>query len=169
MFSIMTIASSTTKPVAMVSAISERLSSEKPQSAITAKVPTIESGSATAGISVARGLRRKSQMVITTSTTASARVNCTSRTEARIVSVRSDTIESCAPGGSARSSSGSCARMPSTVWTMLAPGWRCTSTRTAWRPSNQAPFSVFSRSSSAWPMSRRRTGAPLRTATIRLR
>ena len=38
MFSIITIASSTTKPVPMVSAISDRLSSEKPQNHITPKV-----------------------------------------------------------------------------------------------------------------------------------
>ena len=47
MFSIITIASSTTKPVAMVSAISDRLSSEKPQNHITPNVPISDSGSAT--------------------------------------------------------------------------------------------------------------------------
>ena len=59
MFSTTTIASSITKPVAMVSAISVRLLSEKPARYITAKVPTIESGTARLGMSVAVGVRRK--------------------------------------------------------------------------------------------------------------
>ena len=53
-----TIASSTTNPVAMVSAISVRLLIEKSRNTITAKVPTSESGTATAGIMVAGTLRR---------------------------------------------------------------------------------------------------------------
>src|SRR6185437_15747467 len=52
MFSIMTIASSTTKPVAMVSAISERLLRLKPQRYMTPNVPTSESGTERLGISV---------------------------------------------------------------------------------------------------------------------
>ena len=58
MFSSTTIASSTTKPVAMVSAISERLLSEKPARYMTPKVPISDTGTATLGISVARPLRR---------------------------------------------------------------------------------------------------------------
>ena len=61
MFSITTMASSTTKPLAMASAISERLSSEKPHRYITAQVPISETGTATAGIKVARPLRRKTK------------------------------------------------------------------------------------------------------------
>ncbi|MNE72748.1 hypothetical protein D3C80_1687150 [compost metagenome] len=52
-------ASSTTKPVAMVSAISVRLLMEKSRKYMTAKVPTRESGTATLGIMVAGTLRRK--------------------------------------------------------------------------------------------------------------
>jgi hypothetical protein len=59
MFSSMTMASSTTKPTASVSASSEMLSSEWPQRYMPAKVPITEIGSAIAGISVARKLRRK--------------------------------------------------------------------------------------------------------------
>ena len=54
MFSITTIASSTTKPVEIVKAIKERLSSEYPHRYITPNVPTRESGTATLGITVAR-------------------------------------------------------------------------------------------------------------------
>ncbi len=58
MFSITTMASSTTKPVAMVRAISVRLLIEKSRNTITAKVPTSDSGTATPGIMVAGTLRR---------------------------------------------------------------------------------------------------------------
>ena len=54
MFSMTTMASSTTKPVETVSAISERLSRLYPQTYITPNVPTSESGTATLGISVAQ-------------------------------------------------------------------------------------------------------------------
>ena len=53
MFSIMTMASSTTKPVAMVSAISVRLLIEKPARYMTPNVPTSDSGTATLGMIVA--------------------------------------------------------------------------------------------------------------------
>ena len=66
MFSIMTMASSTTKPVPMVSAISDRLSSEKPQNHITPKVAISDNGSATPAMMVARMVRRN---ISTTSTT----------------------------------------------------------------------------------------------------
>ncbi len=59
MFSIITMASSTTKPVEMVSAISDRLLSEYPHRYITPKVPIRLSGTATPGMSVARSERRK--------------------------------------------------------------------------------------------------------------
>ena len=52
-------ASSTTKPVAMVRAISVRLLIEKSRNTITAKVPTSDSGTAMPGIIVAGTLRRK--------------------------------------------------------------------------------------------------------------
>ncbi|CAH0291699.1 hypothetical protein SRABI106_03529 [Rahnella aquatilis] len=67
MFSTTTMASSITKPVAMVSAISERLLRLKPHRYITPKVPTSESGTATLGISVAATLRRNRKVTITTS------------------------------------------------------------------------------------------------------
>ena len=49
MFSITTMASSTTKPVEIVSAISERLSMLKPNRYITAKVPISEDGNGDGG------------------------------------------------------------------------------------------------------------------------
>ena len=83
-----------------------------------------------------------------------------------MVAVRSETIDSVAPCGSAFCSSGSWARTSSTVETILAPGWRWTSISTAGPPLYQAPFSVFSRSCTAAPTSASRTGPPLRQAMI---
>ena len=59
MFSSMTMASSTTKPTASVSASSDMLSIEWPNAYMPAKVPMIEIGRAMAGIRVARKVRRK--------------------------------------------------------------------------------------------------------------
>ena len=55
-------ASSTTKPSASVSASRLTLSSEKPNIAMPAKVPMIDSGRASAGMNVARQVRRKARM-----------------------------------------------------------------------------------------------------------
>jgi hypothetical protein len=52
-------------------------------------VPTIESGTERLGITVAGTLRRKRKITSTTRATASPSSNSTSRTEARIVVVRS--------------------------------------------------------------------------------
>ena len=58
MFSSITIASSTTKPIERMSAIIERLFKLKWSSCITVNVPRIENGSASAGIKVAEALCR---------------------------------------------------------------------------------------------------------------
>ena len=89
MFSTITMASSTTKPVAMVRAINVRLLTEKPARYITPKVPISDSGTTTLGMIVAGMLRRNTNVTITTSATAKTSSCCTSRTEARMVSVRS--------------------------------------------------------------------------------
>ena len=162
MFSIMTITSSTMKPVPMVSAISDRLLRLKPQNHITPKVATSDSGSATPAMMVARTVRRNISTTSTTRPALSTSVNCTSRTEARMVPVRSVTSVSSAPLGMERCSRGSSARMRCTVSMTLAPGWRCTSTITAGVSRYQPPTLVFSRLSMTWATSLSRTGALLR-------
>jgi len=117
-------ASSTTKPVAMVSAISERLSSEKPIRYMAAKVPMIEIGTATLGMSVARQLRRNRNTTITTSATAIMSVCSVSLSEERIVTERSDVGITSTLAGSDAFSCGSIAITRSTVSMMFAPGWR---------------------------------------------
>ena len=89
MFSRTTIASSTTKPVAIVSAISERLLRQKPARYMTPNVPTSETGTATLGISVARPSRRNAKTTSITSTTEITSARSTSRSDARMVAVRS--------------------------------------------------------------------------------
>ncbi len=58
MFSIITMASSTTKPVAIVNAINDRLLRLKFARYITAKVPMRDSGTERLGMMVAGTLRR---------------------------------------------------------------------------------------------------------------
>ena len=62
----MTMASSTTKPVEIVSAMSDRLSRLYPSRYMTPNVPMSESGTATLGIAVARRLRKNTKITPTT-------------------------------------------------------------------------------------------------------
>ena len=71
MFSIITMASSTTKPVAMVSAMSERLSRLKPAKYMMPKEAISDSGSVTPATMVALSVRRNKSTTITTRTTLS--------------------------------------------------------------------------------------------------
>ena len=99
MFSIITMESSTTKPVATVSAISERLSIEKPHRYITASVPISETGTEMLGMMVARRLRRNTKITATTSRTLSVSSNSASSTEARIEVVPSLITVTCIEAG----------------------------------------------------------------------
>ena len=89
MFSSMTIASSTTKPTASVSAISDRLSRLNPSRYITANVPTSDKGKVRLGMIVARALRRNRKMTRMTSASVIIIVNLTSATDSLIGNVRS--------------------------------------------------------------------------------
>src|SRR5580704_6124666 len=89
MFSMTTMASSTTKPVAMVNAINERLSTLNWQRYMTPNVPIRDTGTTTLGINVARGLLRNAKTTRMTRITDESKVIETSCTEVRMVSVRS--------------------------------------------------------------------------------
>ncbi len=158
----MTMASSTTKPVAMVRAIRVRLLSEKPSRYITPKVPTSESGTATLAMKVAGRLRRNRKITSTTRATASSSSNSTSWTEARMPLVRSVTTVTWTPAGIEASSDGRSALIRSTVAMTLAPGWRWTLSTMAGVVLLQAPRRVFSGASTAVATSRTRIGAPFR-------
>ena len=161
MFSIITMASSTTKPVPIVSAIKDRLSSENPAAHIVANVATIDSGRLMPAMMVARMLRRNSSTTMTTSAMAITSVISTSKMEALIVSVRSLTISSDMPAGRSRRNFGSSPFSNSTVLMILAPGWRTTSRTTAGSPLYQPPTRLFSSPSTTLATSLNMIGRPL--------
>ena len=162
MFSITTMASSTTKPVAIVSAISERLSRLKSSSYMIASAPTSESGTERLGMIVAGMLRRNRKITSTTSPTASESSNSTSCTEARIVVVRSVRGWISIDCGSEAVRRGSSFLMLSTTWITLAPGWRWMLTISAGVVFIQAESCAFSGPISTVATSLSSTGALLR-------
>src|SRR5580693_4902912 len=83
-FSTTTIASSTRMPIASTIASNDTVLTEYPTTSSTAKVPMTLTGTAIAGIIVARRLPRKKNTTITTSVKAIANVISTSRTVARM-------------------------------------------------------------------------------------
>ena len=133
---------------------------------MTPKVPISESGTATPGMAVAAALRRKRKMTSTTSATASISSNCTSRTEARMVVVRSVSTETWTADGSAPTSCGRSPFTRSTTSMTFAPGWRWMLRITAGTSFLQAACFTFSASSSTWATSERWTGPPFRYATM---
>ena len=122
-------------------------------------------------MNVARAERRNRKITATTNSTDRISVSCTSRTEARIVSVRSVTMLRWMPPGIARSSRGSAAFTSATASTMFAPGWRwMSSTAAGWLPSrrtSQAATRSFSTPPITLPTADSRTGALLRQAITR--
>ena len=166
MFSSITIASSTTKPTEMVSAIKDRLSRLYPANHMSEQVPSSASGTVIDGMTVAQKLRKKTKITITTSAMVSRSVNCTSCTEARIVVVRSLRMPMWMAAGMVACRRGSSSLMRSTIWMTLAPGCLKTIRNTPRLPSAQAAPLTFSGPLTAWPMSRMRIGPPLRKATI---
>src|ERR1700722_5093835 len=169
MFSIITIASSTTKPVEMVSAISVRLLRLNPSAYIAPKGPTSDSGTATLGMTGAANVGRNTKMTAPTSAMQSISSNSTSATEARTVVVRSVSTEIWMTGGMVARNFGSSALMLSTTLMMLAPGCRWMFTITAGTRFIQAESSEFSTPSMTIDTSDRVTGAPLRYAMTTLR
>ena len=160
MFSITTMASSTTKPVAMVRAISERLLRLKPNRYMAPSVPTSDSGTERLGIRVARVLRRNTKITSTTRMTARVSSYSTSSTEARIVTVRSVRMFRSIAAGSEACSCGNSALMPSTTEITLAPGCRWMFRMMAGTSFIQAPSLSFWAPSTTSPTSLSRTGEP---------
>ena len=98
-FSITTMASSTTKPVARVMPNIVRVLMEKPSSFTKAKVPTSETGIVMAGIIVVRHSWRKTKMTRMTRMMASIRVVITSLIEELTTLVVSKATWTFIPGG----------------------------------------------------------------------
>src|SRR5579864_7490946 len=91
MFSSTTMASSTTNPVEMASAIRDKLSRLYPSRYITPNVPTRESGTAILGMIVARTVRKKTNTTMMTSAMEISSVRSISLTDALTETVRSIT------------------------------------------------------------------------------
>ena len=126
MFSSITIASSTTKPMERMSAIIDRLFSEKPSICMTANVPRIENGSASAGIIVADPLCRNRKMTPTTRSSVTTIVAWISENALRIVRERSWRGVRCAAGGICASNCGRSFLTASVTSIVLTPGCRIT-------------------------------------------
>ena len=120
MFSIMTMASSTTKPTEIASAISDRLSIEKPASHMPAQVPASASGTDMPAAIVGISRRRKTNTTTMTRTAVASSVHCMSCTLARMVLVRSTSVDISTPAGIHCFSSGISAFTRSTVSITLA-------------------------------------------------
>src|SRR5215469_17215277 len=93
-FSSTTIASSTTNPVEIASAINDKLSRLYPSRYITPNVPTSESGTAMLGMMVARTVRRNTNTTMITRKIEINSVRSMSLTDALTETVRSITTES---------------------------------------------------------------------------
>src|SRR5208337_5634118 len=101
--------------VEMVNAMRERLSRLYPNKYMTPKVPISESGTTIPGIKVARRLRKNRKTTRTTRQIETVRVTSTSRTEARMVMVRSSTTDISMAGEIEAFNKGSEPRTRSTV------------------------------------------------------
>ncbi len=162
MFSSTTMASSTTNPVATVSAISEKMLRLYPSRYMTAKVATSDTDTAATGTSVARPLRRNANTTRMTRITAMISVISTSRNEVRIVTERSTARLTSIAGETEARNCGISAFTRSTIPMMLAPGCRYTIIMTASLPLERPRLRRFSTESSTSPTSVSRTAAPLR-------
>src|SRR5579862_3195123 len=140
MFSMTTIASSTTNPVAMVSAISDRLSRVYPSRYIAPNVATMETGTETLGMNVDQPLRRKMNTTRMTSPMEMTMLRWASLNESRVVMVRSLAILKRTVGGSWASNCGINALIRATVSTMFAFGWRLISICTIGLPLTTPKF-----------------------------
>src|ERR1051326_4218915 len=98
-FSMTTIASSTTRPVASVIPNSVSVLMEKPSNFTKAKVPISETGMVTAGLLVVRTSCVKTRITSTTRMIASSKVTKTSLMDSLTTSVVSKATCTCMPGG----------------------------------------------------------------------
>src|SRR5438105_2114948 len=119
-----------------------------------------DSGTVTAGITVAQNVRRNTKITDMTSATVRSKVNCTSEIEARMVAVRSETMLILISDGIDACSAGIIALMRSTVAMTLAPGVRWIGMMMARCLLYQAAIRLFSGALVAFPTSLTRTGEP---------
>jgi hypothetical protein len=164
-FSIITMASSTTKPTETASAISERLSIEKPASHMAPHVPASVSGTVMPAAAVATQRRMNAKTTSITTMTVAPSVSCMSLTLARIVPVRSESTEILMLGGIHCLSSGSSSRMRSTVSMTLASPCLVMMSSTEGSRLNHAAERVLRTPCSIVAMAESRTTAPFAART----
>src|SRR5213594_428865 len=99
-FSSTMMASSTTMPMAMVSASNVKLLMEKPRKYMIANTDTIDAGIASPGITVARRFRKNTKMISTTRIAAIRSVRRASLIECVTNTEPSNAVSSFTPGGS---------------------------------------------------------------------
>ncbi len=125
-------------------------------------VPSRDTVTATEGTRVAPPLCRKKATTPITRTVEIARVVSTSLRDERMVIERSITGSRSMSGGMAVRSVGSFAFTASTVWMILAPGARLTTTVIAFWPLTRPVLWMSCGPSTTWATSSRRTARPLR-------
>lgn len=135
-FSITTIASSTTMPIASTIANSVSWLMVKPMAYMPKKVPSSATGITRVGITVARKFCRNSSITRNTSTMASARVCTTSSMEMRTKVVDSYGANQVTPCGKVGCSSSSLALTASETLSALAPG-------SSWTPKAPAGLPLY--------------------------
>ncbi len=136
-FSITTIASSTTMPIASTRPNKVSRLTEKPSSRMPKKAPITETGTASTGISVARQLWRKRNTTSVTSPSASNSVFATSLIDAVMKGVVSKATCQCTPCGKLLASSVIRATTACFVWSAFAPGRRNTGVSSVGVPSRR--------------------------------
>ena len=157
----MTIASSTTNPTAIVSAINEKLFRLNPSKYMAPSVPARDSGTVTAAASVGTSRRMNRATTASTNTTEISSVFSTSATLARIVVVRSLMVRTTMSGGNHASSCGNCACTRSTVSITLAPAVLVSVSRIAGCfPSHAASLELLTPFSTSATSPRRTVAVP---------
>ena len=132
---------------------------------MTPNVPMSDTGTATVGMSAARGVRRKANTTSVTRITEMISDISTSCSEARMVGVRSRTTALLIAAGNEAWTCGNAARTLSTVAMTFAPGLRKTTTSTAGWPLESPPARRSSTESRTSATSESCSGAPFSQAT----
>ena len=160
MFSSITMASSTTRPMASTSASSVSVLIEKPASCISAKAPIRLTGMVTMGMIDARTVRRKTKITSATSAIASTMVWYTLFTARSMNTELSLAMSIFTSGGMSSCRRGSMSRTPLDSSSGLAVVWRMTPAEIAGRPFRRTALRSSAAPSSTRPTSRRRTEKP---------
>ncbi len=150
-------ASSTTRPTASTNPSKVRTFSEHPVTAMIVQVPIIETGIATAGMSVARVLPRKRKITITTRSNDRPKATYTSSRDRSIGVALSHAMVRFIPSGSPAEMEGSCSLTARATAKVFALDWRDTEIPNEDLPLNRTSLRVSSAPSSTRATSSRRT------------